>query len=120
MDARQLEHFRRRLLEEREAVVARIAAAKNRAQAELSPDPLAASERPERSDLSDTFLRIGTRLTEQRHELDDALMRIELGEYGRCERCGEPIEMKRLEAEPAARWCRRHAALQDRTHPPSL
>ena len=119
MEREQLEHFRKRLLEEREAVVERIALAKQRAQAELSLAPLSASERPERSDLSDTFLRLGTLFTEQRHEIDDALLRIELGEYGLCEHCGEPIELERLEAHPAARWCRRHARLEDR-RPPRL
>lgn len=38
-------------------------------------------------------------------EIDDALERIESGEYGFCETCGEPIEAKRLLARPEARRC---------------
>lgn len=38
-------------------------------------------------------------------EIDDALQRIDRGEYGVCERCGEPIEERRLEAVPWARRC---------------
>lgn len=34
-----------------------------------------------------------------------ALQRIEDGSYGSCERCGEPIAEKRLEALPFARHC---------------
>ena len=34
-----------------------------------------------------------------------ALQRIEDGSYGSCERCGEAISEKRLEALPFARYC---------------
>ncbi|HUL45325.1 MAG TPA: TraR/DksA C4-type zinc finger protein [Bacteroidota bacterium] len=37
--------------------------------------------------------------------LEDALQRIEKGEYGRCETCGKLIEKERLEAVPHARQC---------------
>lgn len=38
-------------------------------------------------------------------ELDCALERIVNGDYGRCERCGEPVARERLLARPAARTC---------------
>ncbi|MFD0263991.1 TraR/DksA family transcriptional regulator [Kitasatospora indigofera] len=38
-------------------------------------------------------------------ELDQAQERLERGDYGRCEGCGEPIPTERLEARPAARTC---------------
>jgi RNA polymerase-binding protein DksA len=38
-------------------------------------------------------------------ELDSALERIAAGDYGRCERCGEPIAVDRLRARPTARTC---------------
>lgn len=43
----------------------------------------------------------------QRHlgEVEAALARIDDGEYGRCEGCGEPIAVERLQARPAARTC---------------
>jgi len=37
--------------------------------------------------------------------LDDALQRIEKGEYGRCSTCGKLIEKERLEAVPHAQMC---------------
>lgn len=43
-------------------------------------------------------------------ELDRALKRINSGDYGSCERCGEPIAPGRLLARPAARTCMRCAA----------
>ena len=38
-------------------------------------------------------------------EIDAALARIDGGEYGVCEVCGEPIEERRLDAVPWARRC---------------
>jgi DnaK suppressor protein len=38
-------------------------------------------------------------------EIDAALKRIEADEYGDCFECGEPINPKRLEADPRAKLC---------------
>lgn len=38
-------------------------------------------------------------------QIDRALKRIEEGTYGRCERCGGPIEKERLEAAPYVTTC---------------
>lgn len=38
-------------------------------------------------------------------DIDDALVRLAEGRYGRCERCGAPIAAARLEALPATRLC---------------
>lgn len=38
-------------------------------------------------------------------DLDMALERIADGNYGRCERCSEPVSRERLLARPAARTC---------------
>src|SRR5205807_8366152 len=37
--------------------------------------------------------------------IDEALDRIEAGEYGKCVRCGNPVPDRRLEAVPWARHC---------------
>jgi DnaK suppressor protein len=39
------------------------------------------------------------------HEIDRALIRIEMGEYGYCEITGEEIGLKRLEVQPLATRC---------------
>lgn len=41
----------------------------------------------------------------QLRDVDEALARIESGDYGVCENCGEPIDGKRLEAIPEATLC---------------
>jgi DnaK suppressor protein len=38
-------------------------------------------------------------------EIEAALVRLDSGEYGTCERCGLPIAPARLEARPTARTC---------------
>ncbi|WP_050779809.1 TraR/DksA C4-type zinc finger protein [Streptomyces sp. C] len=50
-----------------------------------------------------------TQTREHLEELDRALARLERGEYGRCERCGEAIAAERLEIRPAATTCVRCA-----------
>jgi len=54
-------------------------------------------------------------LTRARQGLDDidaALRRLDAGDYGTCERCGNPIAPARLEARPAARECIACASLR--------
>ncbi|OGG79139.1 hypothetical protein A3A39_00770 [Candidatus Kaiserbacteria bacterium RIFCSPLOWO2_01_FULL_54_13] len=47
---------------------------------------------------------------EKRHkEIDKALEKMDKGTYGTCDVCKEPIDMDRLEANPAAATCVAHA-----------
>ncbi|MFJ2399536.1 TraR/DksA family transcriptional regulator [Streptomyces sp. NPDC087843] len=48
---------------------------------------------------------------EHLNDLDRALERLERGDYGRCEQCGEPIPTERLEVRPAAKTCVRCASV---------
>jgi DnaK suppressor protein len=61
---------------------------------------------------SDTFersklLAILDRADQHLADIDRASERLERGEYGLCEACGEPIGSTRLRARPAARLCLR-------------
>ena len=47
----------------------------------------------------------GQRRAAQIREIDAALRRIDEGHYGDCERCEEPINPRRLDADPTARLC---------------
>jgi len=46
--------------------------------------------------------------------IDEALARIEAGEFGECVNCGEQVQEKRLEAVPWARYCLKCQDLQER------
>ncbi len=50
-------------------------------------------------------LLLGDREREKLHSIDEALLRIEEGEYGICEECEEEIPLGRLKAMPFARHC---------------
>ena len=39
------------------------------------------------------------------YHIDEALRRMQSGEYGKCQACGEDISIARLEAVPHARFC---------------
>ncbi|HSX18747.1 MAG TPA: TraR/DksA C4-type zinc finger protein [Candidatus Saccharimonadales bacterium] len=45
------------------------------------------------------------RLQSDLKEIEAALKKIKKGTYGKCERCGKPIEAARLEAKPSAIYC---------------
>jgi len=57
--------------------------------------------------------KITMRHYKQVKEIQDALERLKLGEYGICEDCGEPIPEQRLRLFPAARLCVRCQEEQD-------
>lgn len=50
-------------------------------------------------------LTLGDRDRQKLIEIDEALQRLEKGEYGICESCGENIAPGRLKAQPFARLC---------------
>ena len=49
-------------------------------------------------------LRLGERESQIVADIDQALLRIDEGTYGMCARCGKPINERRLEAMPTARY----------------
>lgn len=58
------------------------------------------------------LLQVNQSLYTQLRQVEEALKRLELGDYGRCLGCGVAIPPKRLQAIPWARFC---MACQDAT-----
>jgi DnaK suppressor protein len=102
---------RARLEEERGVVLRRIAAlrgehddfvaASRDTNADDEHDPEGATIAFERSQVDALLRQAQRRLA----ELDAASARLAAGTYGRCERCGRPIDPARLDARPEARTC---------------
>jgi DnaK suppressor protein len=46
--------------------------------------------------------------------VEDALRKLDAGQYGMCERCGQPIDVERLRALPFARLCIRCKTEEER------
>jgi len=44
-------------------------------------------------------------LDEELHQIEKAMEKVNNGTYGRCSKCGELIEEKRLEFNPSATYC---------------
>jgi RNA polymerase-binding transcription factor DksA len=68
---------------------------------------------PEGSTIAFERSQVGALVAQARAHLDEidaALARVERGDYGVCESCGEPIAPARLEARPVARTCIRCAS----------
>ncbi|MEK7081784.1 MAG: TraR/DksA C4-type zinc finger protein, partial [Patescibacteria group bacterium] len=70
-----------------------------------------ASDRDEVADSIEAFeenAAILKQLEIRYNEIKAALQKIEKGEFGSCETCGELIEEARLAANPAAKTCKTH------------
>ena len=45
-------------------------------------------------------------LKRRAHRVDDALVKMEKGKYGSCEKCGKEIEVALLTVDPESRYCK--------------
>jgi DnaK suppressor protein len=54
--------------------------------------------------IQEMALKLGDRESKMVADIDQALMRMNEGAYGICVRCGHPIDERRLEALPTARY----------------
>ncbi|GAA5184312.1 RNA polymerase-binding protein DksA [Niveibacterium umoris] len=102
MSPRQLAFFRERLTLERDAL---LASAKHTTlhlqENEATPDP---SDRASVEEDHTLELRVRDRERKLLHKIDEALQRIDSGNFGWCEETGEPIGIARLIARPTATY----------------
>ena len=56
--------------------------------------------------MAETHLTLLGPKRQELEAIEEALNRIELGTYGLCESCGQPIEPRRLEVMPETPFCR--------------
>lgn len=102
---KQLDKFKMMLLMEQQTIAKHLVDLKDVSQSQLERGPgddvdIASTEISQAA-----IQKLGNR--EQKHlkKVQDSLKKIEEGEYGMCEECGEPIGLKRLEARPIALFC---------------
>ncbi len=108
MNKRDLKKFEKMLLAERERLVGSIRSIEvesreetgRDASADLQSYAEAGTDNFER----ETALNIASGESQRLQDIDDALRRIEEGNYGICEGSGKAIPKKRLEVNPAARY----------------
>ena len=102
MNERQLEYFRRKLMEWRDELLAGSRDTIEGLQDGTRAIPDVADRASEETDRA-LELRTRDRQRKLVSKIDSALRRIEEGEYGYCEVTGEPISLKRLDARPIAK-----------------
>src|SRR3954465_8837892 len=117
----QLAHFRQVLESSRDPLNQRILTAQHDAtEAEDNVRDGEGGDVRVQSHIADADLGVATMRSDQWREIDEALLRIDRGEYGRCDECGEEIELARLEAIPTARLCAEDARRAEHREVPRL
>ena len=114
MDKRRVKSYRDRLLDRREGLVGQVMEAEQYSRerdSEATQDPADMAANAYTKELLFSMSANDRHLLEL---IDEALERIEDGEFGKCVHCGEPVQEKRLEAVPWARHCLRCQDLQER------
>jgi DnaK suppressor protein len=104
MDAEKLKHFQNLLLAQLRQSSEQIRT-DQQAALELYDDGVKDSVDLSVQDLNkEIALRLGERSSQVVADVDQALLRIKEGSYGICARCSQPIDERRLEALPTARY----------------
>ncbi len=106
MKKKDIDKFKKLLTERRKAIV-------DAAQSTLESDVMMVEQAdlPDEVDLASTEtgqalnLRLRDRELVLLKKIDKTLKKMEDGEFGICERCGEEIGVKRLDARPVAELC---------------
>jgi DnaK suppressor protein len=104
MSAKQLEYFRQKLLKWRNDLIEESQETINNLRGEVR-DVGDEAERASRETENSLELRTRDRYRKLLGKIDQALARIDDGEYGYCEETGEEIGLARLEARPIATLC---------------
>jgi DnaK suppressor protein len=101
MNERQLEYFRRKLMQWKDDILRESRETLSHLQSETENHPDLADRA---SSETDRALELRTRDRQRKliSKIDEALRRIEDGSYGWCEETGEPIGLARLDARPIA------------------
>ncbi|MDH3329971.1 MAG: RNA polymerase-binding protein DksA [Desulfobulbaceae bacterium] len=104
MNDKQLQKFKRLLEEMKEKIMSDVEQTLTDMTAHSGniPDP---NDRATVESDRNFELRIRDRERKLMNKIEEALARIEEGEYGVCDSCGEDIAVKRLEARPVAKFC---------------
>jgi len=114
MDKRKAKTYRDKLLQRREALVGQVQAAEaysRERDAEATQDP---ADMAANAYTKELLMSMSTNDRQLLESIDSALYRIEGGDYGYCDNCGELIQEKRLEALPWAHHCVKCQELNER------
>lgn len=104
MNDKQLAYFRHKLLEWKQELLDESRETMEHLKEENWREP-DISDRASLETEAELELKTRNRYFKLINKIDQALRRIDAGEYGYCEETGEPIGIRRLEARPVATLC---------------
>ena len=104
MDAAKLEHFKQLLLSDLRRHARQVSDEQANAIDMAGDGAKESADLSLRDVISELGLKLGERESQMIADIDQALLRIREGSYGRCARCNKPIDERRLEALPTARY----------------
>ncbi|MCL5781944.1 MAG: TraR/DksA C4-type zinc finger protein [Patescibacteria group bacterium] len=118
MNKKDLEYFKKKLLDEKASIEAGLADISKKepgspggweATSDIEVDAADENEVADKFEELEENTAISSSLEKQLADINDALQKIEEGKYGICEVCGSEIERGRLEANPSARTAIKHS-----------
>jgi DnaK suppressor protein len=104
MDAKKLKHFKNILLTQLRDLTEQVSDDRAAAIDSADGDAKDVVDKSQQDVNQELALQLGERASKMIAEIDQALLRIDEGTYGKCERCGKDIDERRLEAVPTARY----------------
>jgi DnaK suppressor protein len=114
MDKRKTKTYRDRLLARRESLFSQVTEAEMSSRErdlEATQDP---ADMAANAYTKELLISMSANDRKLLLLIDEALERVEGGEYGECVNCGEPVSEKRLDAVPWTRYCLKCQDLQER------
>ncbi|HXF43411.1 MAG TPA: TraR/DksA family transcriptional regulator [Pyrinomonadaceae bacterium] len=102
MSKLNLKEIKKKLLAERELLIQKLNGNDLSVDDSETPDPV---DLAVRNYSKNVMLAVSENESKKLADIDEALMRIEDDEYGTCQNCEKPINPKRLNAIPWARFC---------------
>ena len=102
MSKLNLKDLKKRLTDERTLLIEKLKGNDLSIDDSETPDPV---DLAVRNYSKNVMLAVSENESRQLAEIDQALVRIEDDEYGNCQNCEKPINPKRLQAIPWARYC---------------
>ncbi|MCB0360409.1 MAG: TraR/DksA family transcriptional regulator [Bdellovibrionales bacterium] len=105
MRKRELDKFKKRLLEEKQAILQHLGQLQGESESQISMTGGDSADLAAVEITQAAISKLGNREKKLLKKIDHALNKFETGDFGVCERCGEGINPARLEARLVAQYC---------------
>lgn len=117
MDEQEHEALRQALYRQRDRLLREIEATEAELRGVTAEREAELEERAQEERLARLLARLDDQDVQAFQEIDAALERMAAGTYGRCEDCGQPVPLARLQALPATRYCMECAHRREQPSP---